>query len=337
MNQHGRPELRAVALLALESRKQARQKREVARRSRSRLDRRTHPGSQGRTQARLERECEEQRDHTDVGPDQRSQGQQRQGGGRGGRCARQWGHGSSLDLAPAHEGRYVELGADVVSEQTQVLSQVQSIAKLPDGRLSIAYLGDVRGREQPACELVLSGGSASAAQQLEQRALSEQVEIRRKGMRGVQVGLSLTATARPPLFEPLEPPFVECGCAFCPTARSDHPIVSDEQDAEQRDRWQHPCVPDLVGPEREEPQRDCDREGREPNSGQPSVRPCVAVGVRRARLEPAAVLQMRLGFAGLGCVVQGYTGKRAPPPIWTACAIACATNARPSSTARERA
>ena len=139
---------------------------EVARRARRRLDRWTHPGSQGRSQARLETECEEQWNHTHIGPDQRSQGQQRQGRRHCGCHARPGRHRWALDLAPADQGRHVELGADVVAEQTQVLPQIDPIAKLADDGLPLANFGRARRRAKPACELVLSGRSASAAQQL---------------------------------------------------------------------------------------------------------------------------------------------------------------------------
>ncbi len=78
------------------------------------------------------------------------------------------------------------IGVDVLvhrlGEPPQLLAEVETVAQLGDRLLALADGRDLGGGEQPAREAVLAGRRARGAQQLEQRAGSEQIEIDRVGM-----------------------------------------------------------------------------------------------------------------------------------------------------------
>ena len=171
----------------------------------------------------------------------------------------------------------IDAGAHVLAEHGEVLAQIQARRERGHRALAGAGLGR-RGRvEEPRGEPLLAGTRARGADELEQRAAAEQIEIERVGVRGIRKPIAGVPGAREPPVHAGERGLVERDGAPGTGARRQDAIVQDRE-------------------------RDERAEGREePQGGEPVLRPgepCDEGGGREQR-------QATPGDAGVGAVEPG--------------------------------
>ena len=112
-------------------------------------------------------------------------GRGERGRGERGRRGQQPGLDERRRLAPRGERRGVDRGADVVAQDREVLPQVEARRERRDRALPGAQLVRRRGREEPRREPLLARAGPGRAEELEQRALPEEIEILRVRVRRI--------------------------------------------------------------------------------------------------------------------------------------------------------
>ena len=111
---------------------------------------------------------------------------------------------SHLGRGPGSESIGMNALADGLGESPQLFAEVEAVAQLGDRLLALADRVDLGGREQPAREAVLAGRRARGAQELEQRAGSEQIEIDGIGMMLVEEARAGRSDPRPAILDARE-------------------------------------------------------------------------------------------------------------------------------------
>src|SRR5207248_601174 len=104
--------------------------------------------------------------------------------------------------SPAGNGVEIDADRHVVAQQRQLLAQVELWGQLRDRALAGADLVGAGRAPQPARECVLAGARARRAEQLEERARPEEVEVGGIGVVGVEEALAGLPLAGPGVVEP---------------------------------------------------------------------------------------------------------------------------------------
>ena len=120
----------------------------------------------------------------------------------------------------------------LLAEDGQVLSEIEVGRQRLHGLLPRAHRRGIRGREQPGGERLLAHARPRGAEQLEQRALAEEVEVAGIGMVGIVKARPGAAGARPLPVEAREPAPVERDEPLGAEAPPADSRVNDEQGRE---------------------------------------------------------------------------------------------------------
>ena len=122
----------------------------------------------------------------------------------------------------------------LLAEDGQVLPEIEARRQRLHGLLPRAHRRGIRRRQQPGGERLLAHARPRGAEQLEQRALAEEVEVAGIRMVGVAEARSGAAGARPLPVEAREPSPVVRGAPLGPETAPADPRVNDEQGRERR-------------------------------------------------------------------------------------------------------
>ena len=137
----------------------------------------------------------------------------------------------------------------------------------------VALRNDLRvgGLEEPARQCVFARWCPSQADQLEQRASTEDIHVLGVRMGGIAESLSRLTRSCPAILEPGEPALIERDGSLSATSPLDHAIVDDQQgEEEDRDSAEPACADDLAA-EREPANSEPRREDRKAKTRQPAV------------------------------------------------------------------
>src|SRR5690606_5767768 len=124
----------------------------------------------------------------------------------------------------------------VVADHGPGFAKVEPIAPIAYGRLALAYLASVRGREQPLRKRALAHPGSRRAQQLEEAPVAEQIEICGVDVVRIFEGHAGRALAVPPVLEPRDAPPVERGSPPRGRPSIAHASMVDDESDEQRGR-----------------------------------------------------------------------------------------------------
>src|SRR5579872_637418 len=92
-------------------------------------------------------------------------------------------------------------GAHRLAEQEQFFAEGEARFEIPNRVLAREDFRYRSGGEQPRCECFFSGACAGGADELEERCLSEEIEIARVGMERVEKPISGFAVTGPAILE----------------------------------------------------------------------------------------------------------------------------------------
>jgi len=191
-------------------------------------------------------------------------------------------------------------GADVGAEQRQVLAQIEARAQLVHCRLARADLVGRRGGEQPGGQRLLAGSRARGAQQLEQRAAPEQIQVVGVGMGGWAEALARLATAGPRVLQPIKAAPVERDRTLGALARGGRVPMPRHQDGEGREGDERPCGWRRSVTEPEPREHACDDHAAEPETADALLAADESRHRRTARGETTRVLGMRVPHGAPG-------------------------------------
>src|SRR5690606_17849080 len=97
----------------------------------------------------------------------------------------------------------------VVADHRPRFAQIEPIAQIACGSLALAYFVRVRGCEQPLRERALAHACPGRAEQLEQAALAEQIEVGCVDVVGVFEACAESAFAGPSILDACDPATIE--------------------------------------------------------------------------------------------------------------------------------
>ena len=164
------------------------------------------------------------------------------------------------------EGVAVHRRRHLLAEDGQVLSEIEVGRQRLHGLLPRAHRRGIRRSEEPGGQRVLAHARPRGAEQLEQRALAEEVEVAGVRMVGVAKARPGAAHARPLSIEAREPALVERDDPLGPSAAPADPRVNSEQGREGQGGRHQPPRRQPAGAE-----------------GQPPIRTATSASPRRAR------------------------------------------------------
>ena len=154
-----------------------------------------------------------------------------------GRTARPAARGAA---APGRQRLGVQPGPDVVAEQRQLLAQIERGRSSATAACRARISATGAGARSHARQRLLAGARARRAEQLEQRAGAEEVEIAGVRMRRVDEALAGLAAARPAILEPRQAALVERHGAVGALPGADDRVVPEHQRHEAHHRQGDP-------------------------------------------------------------------------------------------------
>jgi len=163
-------------------------------------------------------------------------------------------------LAPAHQRLGVQAARDRLADERERLAQVERRAQLSDRLLATAHFVARRRGQQPAGECRLARRGARAAQQFEETALAEQVEIVGVGMLGIAESLAAGAAASEVRIESRDGVFVVADRVLARVAPAQHAIVRDDQREEAEHGREQPARIESLRAERDPGEHDAEYE-----------------------------------------------------------------------------
>ena len=153
---------------------------------------------------------------------------------------------------------------DRFADERERLAQVERRPQLGDGRLACAHHVARRRREQPGRQHRLARGRARAAQQLEETARAEEIEIVGVQVLGIAEALAARAPPGEARVEARDPVLVVADRVLARVGAAQHAIVrDDERDEAERGREQ-PARIEPLRAEGDAGEHDAQREHREP-------------------------------------------------------------------------
>lgn len=162
------------------------------------------------------------------------------------------------------------MAVERLTEDREVLAEIEFRSQLCNCFLTRQNLPGPCAGEQPGSELLFAAGRSCARQQLEQRGLSQNIEVRCVRMMWILKSLARRPGAGPSVFQPREPALVERCRTFETPARRDCAIVHDHENDEKYGRHRDP-----PGGYRSFDERDpCDHDSRDEH-GEPRLRDLV--------------------------------------------------------------
>jgi hypothetical protein len=173
-------------------------------------------------------------------------------------------------LGPLDQPLGLHAGIDVDAGQCELFAQVQFGSEFRDCLLPRVNFTRIRGRFQPAGQRRLAGARARDRQQLEERALAEQVEIVRVRMVIVAKAIAGLPAADPAVLEPRQAALVEGDRSGGHLARAEHACVAARERREGGERHQEPPEADAGAPRKDEHQYGHE-ERREARVGVPRI------------------------------------------------------------------
>ncbi len=180
--------------------------------------------------------------------------------GNGGRSqAQPHGRGGPFTDRQAGEGIRAHRRRHILTEDGQVLAQVEARRQYLHRRLPRAHGLDIGWRQQPGGQCALAHARSRLAQELVQRALAEEVEVVGIGMVGIVEAGSGASGPRPLPVEAHEPALIVRGASLRPPAVPSDPFMDDKQGHEGRGRHHEPPCREPARAERE-PRDQCRRQ-----------------------------------------------------------------------------
>jgi len=139
---------------------------------------------------------------------------------------------------PLIELCFLHLAGHLGGNDEDLLAQIDSVAKLFDRGLPRAHLrgGDVAGMQQPPRQRGAPRAGGGNAEQLVERALSEQIEVGGEKMVLLREGSAVEPFPLPLSAQPLDAALEEARGGVSTPAATDHAIVRDHQCDEADDR-----------------------------------------------------------------------------------------------------
>ncbi len=260
------------------------QRGQVRRRHSLGLDQRQHVGQQ----AQVPRGCVHRRDHRvharppdhregnragDAERDPRRAGVEGEAGGQRREVGERQAAGDHARPGPGQQERLraptrqtcrVEPRRDAVAGQRELLAQIHAAAQFRHRRLTRANRRRLRGRQQPVGQRLFPGVEPGRRQQLEERSVTEQIEVGGVGVVWRRVCLARGTRAAPAVLDTREPSLVDVHRTPCAVQRRQHAVVDDGEPQRTRLRG-----PPATSPTRARPRR-------RPTRWPPPARPCRA-------------------------------------------------------------
>ena len=179
-------------------------------------------------------------------------------------------------VPPFGQGHGIDPRANVGAQQLQVLAEVEARPKLVDRLVPLGHRLDRRRGQQPRREHLLAGAGPRGAQELEQRALAEEVQV--AGVRVIRIEEPQPgdARARPAAVQPGQPLAVELHGPGRPLAPPPERLVDQHQGDEDAQRPEQPEPAQRVVAINQEAQEQPDARDRQPGVGHPILHPAPA-------------------------------------------------------------
>ena len=143
-------------------------------------------------------------------------------------------------FAPGCQRDGIHAGARLFARDRQVLAQIQARPQLVHRALPCARRFGRGGRQQPARQRIFADVRPRGAQQFEQRAFAEQVQIHRIRMLGGEVTVACLARAGPLFVQPRQCPFEKTRRPPTPLQLLQKPVVDDHEGRKYGHRKQRP-------------------------------------------------------------------------------------------------
>ena len=173
----------------------------------------------------------------------REQASHEHGGGDAG-CTRD---GRRRRAGPGSKCSGIDASTYFGAEARQILAQIELRSKLRHGRLPRARLVESGRREQPGGERLLAHPRARRREQLEERALPEEVEVCGIEMRRIEEALARLSAAGPAILEAREAALVEGRRSLGSSALPDDVVVEQDQRDECDEGKQQPRRREAAG------------------------------------------------------------------------------------------
>jgi hypothetical protein len=188
---------------------------------------------------------------------------------------------------------------DLPAEQRQVFPQADPTPQLGDRRLTLANLVRWRGFQQPTGQRILARLGTRLAQQFEDRAYAEEIEIARMNVFAVSIALARLTGPRPGPVQSRQSSLMEDDATIRPFPSADHPIVHEQKRNEAPGREQHPAPSDPASQKRKPQNAEGQQKDREPDVGETLLPTQQLLGIAPPMLESLLVDQARFCLRGV--------------------------------------